>query len=381
MKREKINILQLVDGFRLGGAETKLLELIKHLDKDKNKITVCSLTSAGSLQRDFESVGVKVKVFPRKHRFDVTLIPTLVRFLRKERINIVQTTLFYADILGVIAARIARVPAVISWETISHEHAFYAPRYRRMAYRLAMKFVDRIVAVSKGVKESLIRGGITASKIKVIYYGVDLMRFNNQDNGKCKAEIGLDGVFPVIGVVARLDKIKGHEYLLRGLTKIVERYPGTKCLFVGDGTYRKALEKLTQELGLNNHVLFLGFRNDITCLLNTLDLFVLPSVSEGLPNVVLEAMACSLPVVATSVGGIPEILVNKQNGILVPPRDPMAIATAILELLDNRERRVSIGLNARKFVERKFSLETQVNQFQKLYDYCLMDKSNELYYE
>ena len=145
--------------------------------------------------------------------------------------------------------------------------------------------------------------------------------------------------------------------------------------------YKKALEKLTQELGLNNHVLFLGFRNDITCLLNTLDLFVLPSVSEGLPNVVLEAMACSLPVVATSVGGVPEILANKQNGILVPPRDPMAIATAILELLDNRERRVSIGLNARKFVEKKFSLETQVNQFQKLYDYCLMDKSNELYYE
>ena len=114
MKREKINILQLVDGFRLGGAETKLLELIKHLDKDKNKITVCSLTSAGSLQRDFESVGVKVKVFPRKHRFDVTLIPTLVRFLRKERIDIVQTTLFYADILGVIAARIAAHAADIA---------------------------------------------------------------------------------------------------------------------------------------------------------------------------------------------------------------------------------------------------------------------------
>jgi glycosyltransferase involved in cell wall biosynthesis len=375
--KSKIHIVQLVDGFRLGGAETKLLELIKNLDQKRYKITVCSLLDIGSLKDDFELLGINVKVFNRKNRFDVTLIPKLIRFLRKERVHILQSTLFYADALGPISARLAGVPVVVSWETCSHHHLFFNPVHRGLAYRLAMKFVDKVVVVSNDVRKSIesIRK-VDPLRIKTIHYGVDLKRFENisQSLNKKKREIGLNSEYPIIGIVARFDEIKGHRYFIEAFNEIVLKYPKSKCLLIGDGECRANLEIQCQDSELTKNVLFLGFRNDVVELLTILDIFVLPSISEGLPNAILEAMACTVPVVATNVGGIPEIITNNVTGKLVQPRNSKDLANAVLQLLENNKKMRKIAENGRNFIKNEFSLNKQVQQFEALYEYLIKEK-------
>ena len=314
----KKNILQLVNGVGVGGAELKLLELVKYLNEkypNKYKQIVCSVGQGGALKNEFERLGVKVFVFPKLHKFDVVLIFKVAWLMRKEKIDIVQTTLLYADVIGALAAKLANVKIVFSWETASHtNNVFHGSIQRRVGYRLAMKFVNKIIAVSGEVKKSLIEWRrINPSKIKVVHYGVDISKFNKFNKTLKKKEIGVDGNFPILGVVSRLQLEKGHVFLLQALVEVVKKFPNTKCIFVGSGIYRKKLEKKVQMLRLEKNVLFLGFRDDIADLLVIMDIFILPSLSEGMPNAVLEAMACSLPVVASSVGGIPEAIINNQT--------------------------------------------------------------------
>ena len=375
IQQRKIRILQLVDGFRFGGAESKLLELIRHLDRSKYHITLCSLESAGSLKDDFARLKVPFKIFSRKHRFDLSLIPKLVRLMRRERIDIVQTTLFYADFIGAVSARLAGVPSVISWETISHEHDFYSAWHRSLAYRFAMKLANVIVAVSEDVKKSLIqKRRINSDKIETIHYGVNLNQFSHKEDDSMKKKLGLLNAYPIIGVVARLEEVKGHDYLIDALPEIVTQHPKTRCLLVGDGENRKHLEQKCLTLGIKNHVLFLGFRNDVSKILPLFDLFVLPSISEGFPNVLLEAMACSIPIIATNVGGIPEAVCNDENGKLVPSKDSSALKKAILELLKNNRKMKAMGMKGSETVEQFFSLTKQGHDFENLYNQLCLYK-------
>ncbi|MCD4665495.1 MAG: glycosyltransferase [Bacteroidales bacterium] len=271
--------------------------------------------------------------------------------------------------IGALAAKLANVKIVFSWETASHtNNVFHGSIQRRVGYRLAMKFVNKIIAVSGEVKKSLIEWRrINPAKIKVIHYGVDISKFNTSNKILKKKEIGVNGILPILGVVSRLQLEKGHIHLLQALLEIVKKFPDTKCIFVGSGSYRKELEKKVQMLHLEKNILFLGFRDDIAELLVMMDIFILPSLSEGMPNAVLEAMACSIPVVATSVGGIPEAIINRESGILVPPGDPQALAEQIINLLNISEFRKKIADGARERIKNYFSNDRQFMKFQTLY--------------
>ncbi len=373
--KQKINLLQVVDGFRLGGAETKLLELIKNLNKDKYNVVVCSLLSDGPLLEKFKETGAKVVIIDRKHRFDFSVIPRIIKLIKKEKIHIVQTTLFYADFLGTITAKLAGVPVSVSWETISHYHSFYKPKYRGLAYRIAMALADKIIAVSDDVKKSILElRKIRPAKIETIPYGVDMRRFRKELQTEKRAELGLKKDDLIIGVVARLDYIKGHIYLIDALPKIKNSYKNVKCVIVGDGESRQKLEERCEKLKLVSDVKFLGFRSDVADILQIFDVFVLPSLSEGLPNVILEAMACSVPVVATAVGGIPEVITDNWNGKLVPPKDSEAIARAISEVFSQNGERKKFTQNAWNLVKEKYSLQRQMKQFDSLYSELLIKK-------
>lgn len=373
MKR-KINLLQVVDGFRLGGAETKLLELVLNLDRTKFNVIVCSLLEEGQLTEKFKKAADKLYILNRKHRFDITLIPKFAQLIRKENIDIVQTTLFYADVVTPPVAKAMNVPVVLSWETISHFNDFYNPFHRRSAYRFSMNFVDKIIAVSDDVKSSIVAlRKISSQKIVVIPYGVNLAEFNSKKNKKIKSQLDINPEDLVIGVVARLHPVKGHKYLIRALPAIKERFPNIKCLIVGDGDYRSVLEKECLEYKVSDIVKFLGFRDDVSDILNMLDVFVLPSVSEGLPNVILEAMASSVPVVATNVGGIPEVVKHNKTGKLIQSKDPEQLSKAIIEVLEGEKVSTYIQ-NAHNLIRKKYSLEHQIKQFEKLYTELLLSK-------
>jgi glycosyltransferase involved in cell wall biosynthesis len=285
---------------------------------------------------------------------------------------VVQTTLLWADVVGPVAAALAKVPVVLSWETVSHEgDPFHNNLQRRFGYRFAMQFVDAIVPVSDEIKRSLVRRRkIPADKIRVIHYGVDLKKFcaGGRDLALAKrAEFGAGTDTVLIGIVARLEPPKGHRYFIEALTEVVKKYPQLHVLFIGEGTLRAELEAMTRQLAISRHVTFLGARNDVSELLNAIDLFVLPSISEGLPNVLLEAMACQKPVIASEVGGIPEVVRRGDNGYLVPPGDAAALRETLLRCLAEREQWQNFAQRARHTVETAFSLEYQMACFESTY--------------
>ncbi len=368
----RLRVLQVVDGFRMGGAENKLVELIAHLNKKKFEVTLANVGPRGALENKFEQLGVETFHFPRRFAFDPLPVWQLSRLMRQRRIDVVQTTLLWADLVGPVAAAWAKVPVVLSWETVSHEgDPFHNNFQRRIGYRWAMKWVDVIVPVSEEIKRSLIRRRqISAEKIRVIHYGVDLKKFRSTGRAAMlakRAEVGASAETILFGVVARLEPPKGHRYLLAALPEVVKQYPQFQLLLIGDGALRAELEAQTRELGLQRHVTFLGARHDVSELLNAIDFFILPSVSEGLPNVLLEAMACQKPVMATDVGGIPEVVRHGENGYLVSPGETLALQNMILRSLTERAQWNELAQRARQTVETAFSLEYQMSRFEALY--------------
>lgn len=362
----KIRVLQLIEGLNLGGAETKLLELVAHMDRDRFETTVCSLGLGDRIREEFEKLGVEFVTLARLRRVDLGLVFKVARLIRRKNIDVVMTTLFYADVLGALAGVLAKPRAVFSWETVSAPE--WLLKRRVIAYRFAMRFCDHVISVSHATAKWLIeKRGVPADKVVVIPYGVDLNLYNPGGNPALRTNLGIEPDVPVVGVVARLHPQKGHRYLIEAAPAIVAQCPDTKFVFVGDGDLRQELENMVQTARLTDSFMFLGFRKDVKDLMRMFDVFCLPSLYEGLPNVVLEAMATAKPVVATAVDGTPELVVNNETGFLVPAADPSALAEKILFLIDNRDIGRELGENGARRVKAEFSLERQVEGFQNLY--------------
>ncbi len=370
-EKRKIRLLQLVNGFSIGGAERKLLELINMLDRNRYDITICSVGISGPLKKEFEATGYDVFLFTKKHKFDFTQVFKVAKLMKAREIDIVMTTLFYADIIGALAAKLAGVHHIISWDTVSNPAESDEDKWRhRVAYRLCMGLVDKIVPVSDGVKQFLIeKRGIHPKKIETIHYGVDLEKYNLVNGKDKRAELGFAKDDFIVGTVARLSIQKGHTYLIDAAPRIIEKYPKVKFVFVGDGPLRNQLEEKITAMNLTDHFHFLGFREDVTEIVNTFDIFTLPSLFEGLPNVILEAMACSRPIVATAVDGTPEAIIDNECGLLVPPESPDDLAESLTKLLSDDKLRQKLATNARKRVEDHFSNEQQLRKFNELYEY------------
>ncbi len=364
MRNGKINMLQLVNGFAIGGGEMKVLELVQRLDKDRYHITVCSVGQGGPLEAEFRKAAPRVEIFEKKFSFDVTLVKKVARLMKEQRIDLVQTTLFYADVIGAYAAALAKVPVVISWEAVTGPFRWY----HSWSYQLAMQKIDRVVAVSEDIRQRVIRErNLPPEKVVTIHYGVDLTRFAPQDQHLRREEIGVSDDHLVLGTVARFDHPKGHKYLVAAAPAIVQQFPNVRFVLVGDGPLRQQIEQQIEASGVKDHFVLLGFRRDITQLLGLFDLFILPSLSEGLPNAVLEAMACSNPVVATAVNGVVEVVDHGKTGLLVPPADPDRLAAAVIELLSSPARLKQMGQQGRERVAMFFSVEQQISKFEALY--------------
>lgn len=380
MSEKKLNILQIVDGFRMGGAETKLCELIERLDTTQFNNHLANVGPSGPLDSRFNALDVPKYQCQRKHGFDFHPVFQLRRIMEEQKIDIVQTTLFWADVVGSIAARLAKVPVVLSWETVTHEgDPYHAQWQRRAGYQVAMRFTDKVIAVSHEIKESLIRRrGLSPEKIEVIHYGVDLEKFvPNGMARNLRSELQVDMGQIILVITARLEEVKGHKFFVDAFKAITDEFSDVIALFVGDGSRREALEKQARELEIEGRIRFLGIRNDVNKILNASDIFVLPSIAgEGLPNVVLEAMACGKPVVATDVGGTTEAVSHGESGIIVPPGDAGALAAALKETLKQREKIALWGKNARKRAEDEFSLEKQIGNFESFYKEIYRQKTS-----
>ena len=213
-------------------------------------------------------------------------------------------------------------------------------------------------------------------KFVTIHSGIDLAYFRSVrvDPAVKRKELGLPPEGPIVGTVGRLVPIKGLEWLLKAAPRVLAEFPQACFVIIGDGPMLGELRELTAILGIGLRVVFLGAREDVPECLAAFDLFVLPSLNEGMGRVLLEAMAVGCPVVATRVGGIPDIVADRTTGLLVPPRDDRALAEAILTLLRDRSRRVAYGEAARRHVDGRFDVETMVRNIERLYDEVWQEK-------
>ncbi|HHS14110.1 MAG TPA: glycosyltransferase [bacterium] len=361
-----IRVMQIVDGFGGGGAERKLLELIRETDRSCFETVICSLGLLDTIRCEFDALNVKIVILKMRHKYDRLPLLQLYRLIRRERIDVIMTTLFWSDIMAGYVGKLAGAKAVFFWETISTPEWLAWPRL--LAYRIAVRFIDCVISVSHSTARFLVeKRRVPRSKVKVIQYGVDLRQFYPTDGMDVRRELGINKDQPVIGMVGLFRPQKGHAYLIQAARELVCHMPGLKIILVGSGPMQKQVQEKIDRAGLNNTFILTGKREDVNRYLGAFDIFTLPSLFEGLPNVILEAMAASKPVVATWVDGSKELVVDKETGLLVAPRDIDGLTMALLDLLKNPEKARRMGRNGRRRVEERFSLRLQMERFQSLY--------------
>lgn len=362
-----LRILFVVNGFAIGGGELKLLELITEMKRrypKQYRIVVASVGQSGPLEERFRKVADRTEIFFKRHAYDVTQIFGLIRLIREERIQLIQTTLFYADILGTLAGILAGVQNVISWEVYTEQYSLK----QKWAYRLASKRLSTIVAVSDATRKKIIQKyHLPEAKVRTIHYGIDVKKFSFRNPSEIRKRLGIPPNTMVLGTIARLTEQKGHRYLIQAIPKLISHFQNVVFLWIGDGPLRSSLIQLAQDLGVLSYIQFLGFRENVGAFLSVMDVFVLPSLYEGFPNAILEAMACGKPVVATGVEGTPEAVIHGETGLLVPPRNPEALADALIQIAQNPSMRKQMGEKGKKRIHEYFLLEHQINAFDQLY--------------
>jgi glycosyltransferase involved in cell wall biosynthesis len=360
-----IPILYFITELSTGGAQVALLRLLKGLDRDRFSPTVaCLYNGDGAVAQEIRALDIDVFDARMRHKADLLALPRLYHHIRRTHPTILHTSLFHANLPGRILGRLAGVPVVICSErTMAMESKW---RYRLNRWTIGL--VDCVVVVSANVRDFCISHiGLPADKLVVIYNGVDLPQDRLAPQGKARADLSLPLDAPIIGAVSRLDPVKGVDVLLRAIALVEDVH----LAIVGDGPERASLAALADDLGVSNRVHWAGHRRDVPRLLPAFDLFVQPSLHEGLSNATLEAMTAGLPVVATAVGGTSEVVVDEVTGFLVPPRDPQALAQGICALLHDSDLRRKMGRAGQARVAQHFSLKHMVEQTQALYERLL----------
>lgn len=364
----RTKLLLVTVGLGVGGTELQLLELAPRLDRDRFDVLVCGLKKGGVVAEELRARGVRVATLDGAGKLDVRVLFRLARLIRAERPDIVHAFIGIANLAASLTGRLLGVPVVV-WSYRDVE--VWKTRVHWLVDRAGARWADAITCCSEAVRQFVLaRLDADASKAMTIHNGVDLEVFDSpQRAGRQELKLREGGL--VIGTVCRLDEPKkGLAVLLRALAGLAKRdgLPPWQCLLVGEGPARDRLATLASELGLSDRVVFAGPRRDVARVLAALDLFVCPSLYEGFGIAIVEAMAAGRPVVASAVGGIPEIVVNRDTGLLVPPGDETALAEAMADLLADRDRARKMGLRGRERAREKFSITTTVERHQRLYE-------------
>ena len=292
--------------------------------------------------------------------------------IRREKIDIIHTHGAQDTWVGVMAAKLAGVPIKI----VRTRHNIF-PVARSLVNRLLYgRWLDWLIVISLGVKEVYIRAGLMdPQSITVIYSAIDLERFRpSLDGSALRAELKIGADTPLVGMVGRLEPEKGYPYFLEAARRVKEKLPSARFVIAGQGSLENSLKEQARELGLFEALTFLGFRPDVPAILAALDVFVLSSLAEGLGTSALEALATAKPVVASSVGGLPESVRHEETGLLVPPKDVEALAEGILRLLNNKAWAQELGQAGRRLMEAEFNEETLAKKTLEVYYKVMSEK-------
>ncbi len=374
---KKIKVCYVIDFFGIpGGTENHLLRLTAHLNRQRFTPVICPLSPTDSpMIRATREQGIEVRPIPVNRVYGISgarQIVNLSRMLRKEKINIVQTYHFASDVVGTLAAKLAGVPIILSNR---RDTGFDEGRaYFRMIRRLLNKCVSLSVTVSNDLRLQISNvERRPLGLIKTIHNGSEQSRFDRPlDRRRKLAELGLKSDVRVIGTIGNIRPVKGLPYFIPAAAKISARFPDVEYLIVGGDAilcddYKRSLQGLVLESGLQEKIHFLGSRQDVAEILQLLDVFVLPSLSEGFSNALIEAMHAGKSIVATNVGGNLEAIEDGKSGILVPAKSADALAGAVISLLADPEKAGRLGMAAKRRARALFSTSTMVREYETMY--------------
>ena len=363
--RKRINILYLITSFDIGGAQRAIARTVKRLDKAKYNIIVSSLKEGdGRIISELQTTNARIVNLGMQFKYDIRVLYKLYSLLRKNRIDLIYAYLFHAIFLSRIIGKLAEIPIILS----SERNITDAENYLRLQLnRFTCRYSDKISTVSQAVyRDYKTVVGIPESKLITIYNGIEVDRFiyspfKEKTNNSY-----------VIGCVGRLHPKNGYKYLIEAAHILRDR--NLLYRFIGDGEERTNLEQQVKDRSLQNRVEFCGYRSDIPDQLAMLNIYVQPSLYEGMPNSVLEAMASGLPIIATNVGGNSEVIIDNQTGFLVPSQNPNAIADKIAYIIEHPDVAMQIGQNARAYVKKNFSVENMVRKTNELFETVIQAK-------
>jgi glycosyltransferase involved in cell wall biosynthesis len=364
--RPPVKVLVFQNRFRLGGQERQTVMNVRTMQRTRFEPVVACLHLDGEHLGDLAAAGVRPVLFDvgaSMFRANTGLqLVRLVRFLRAHRIALVHAQDLYTNVLGTLAARLAGVPSVVTRVDLNHA----VSGYRRQALALASRNADRVLVNALCIRDLAIREGVEPDRVVVVRNGVDLDEFDRA------ARRALDAPAPEPGALVCTANmhhpVKGQTDLLLAMKEVVRARRDAHLVLVGDGVRRPHLERTARQLGISDRCHFVGHRFDAPAILARAAVGVSASYAEGISNAILEAMAARLPVVATAVGGSPELVRDGVNGFLVPPGAPAALARRILDLLANAQLRRRMGEKGRRIVAREFSVEQMRASYDAMYE-------------
>ncbi len=376
----RYNLLYVFDNLEFGGGERVFAQIINRLSGERYKIMVACLPT-GTFIEKIEGSEVEVKSVDMRNRFNPGVILQLADLMKRENVDIVHSQGARADFFARIAAKLSGVSIVVSTVPMPVE-GFDVNPIKKLIYiifnRFSERFVDRFIVVSGSLEKIMIeKHGIESQRVVKIYNGIEKDEYCIADEeiayrrSRFRKESDLGDNVPVIGVIGRLVWQKGFEYFVEAIPDILRRFPKAMFLIVGEGELKAELKMKSKMLKLEDKIIFTGFRNDIKDVLASVDTFVMPSLMEGLPVVLLEAMAMMKPIVATKIEGIREVLENGLTGLLVSPKDPQVLSEAIVDLLIHKDKARQMGLAARKVVEERFGVDIMVQKVEGVYEELL----------
>jgi glycosyltransferase involved in cell wall biosynthesis len=375
-----------------GGADENTLFTIQGLDKDRYEVDLIMGEEFDESifdkvkNNNFNIIQIKGLKWKLNFLYDPIVLIKLIKLMRKNRYDIVHTHTTKAGILGRIAARIAGVPIIIHGLHGSTFKAFDSELLNWLLFlfeRLTGRFTDAYISVSGVLSEKYIERGLGKKDNHFkVYSGMELETFyevrGKIDCRKKQRELGIDSKDFVIGNVARLETRKGHQFLIDAFKNVVEEQKEghLKLLIIGEGNKREYLENYVKELNLRDKVIFIGYRDDVEEIMALMDIFVLTSLREGLPRVLVQAAAVGMPSVAFNVDGVPEIIKDNYNGFLVKVKDVEKLENRIVKYMNNKELVLLHGRNGREFIENKWSIKEMVDRIDKIYQDLIKEKIN-----
>jgi glycosyltransferase involved in cell wall biosynthesis len=370
----RIHVVQATFGMGVGGMERVIMDLCRYVDPERFRFTICCLSVRGPLADQMEAEGVPVVYCANQTRMGKYLRGfELAQLFREQRVDVLHTHNTTAFIDGLVGAQLARVPVRIHTD---HCKNYPDEKFLWMALEnVASRFIDKMVAVSDHTRGELMQyERIPASKLMVIHNGINPQPATNRSIAEIRAEFGFSGEHRIIGTVGRLQPQKGLDMLVAAAPAVLAACPDVRFLVVGGGSLEQELTQQAAALGLEGRVIFTGWRSDAIDLMRTFDCFVSTSNFEGLPMVLLEAMAAAKPIVATAVGGVPEAVEDGFNGITLHTREPEALSSVLIRLAQSPETLQRFGANARARYQERFTAQAMASAYTRLYDEFLEQK-------